>query len=671
MDAFNLLIAITIFGSLADRYGQSLFSAESLVLEALLCFSIARNWRRFTNRESFNQSMIAQEEWLKPAQAGDLFGPAKSLETNGDGKEPGTEQTSMCSPQATIDKRGNLNLATRIADTQLSANEDDENEQKTRQFRPASETGKGCGGKDSDGLSTGVSGNTTTTDQTDRQEVLSHLSGLRLLVIVWITIGHSFLYPSANNYQYYRSIININFTRDSVWFATTNFTLGIDTLLYISGLTFVYKLANIHRCPDKRSARLPLVVGGSKMAKMLVLKMLRFWPVYLTLIAVALMAPLLSDGPMWPEMVNKRLGAACRNNWWANMLFVSNFLPESEICLPSSWFISILMQLFLIGSLVMLVVHHVSLYAGLLILATLLLGSCTFSFVFAYLYKVRAPAIKMDESFVMEMDETIFRLYTNIFNNLGPFLVGMAGGLLLIQQRCKLIRISSLEHQLAGRSCLSKKQNSYKQKLFDILTFCSVTTIAALVLSSVFHQDYTRLWSSVYWSSHRVGWAIVSGYVIHNCATNRWRLLNDLISLSTFVPLSKLILIAYLVYPMFIYIHSGLVRDGLHVSIYNMLNIYTTRLVMTFTTALFVHLLVELPVVSIEELVTRRKHRRKDLSINRARESHKRANLNPFLAAAQVLALNQDGRGDNLVRANETDKLTAEKLQGDRDPAKL
>lgn len=133
-----------------------------------------------------------------------------------------------------------------------------------------------------------------------------------------------------------------------------------------------------------------------------------------------------------------------------------------------------------------------------------------------------------------------------------------------------------------------------------------VLLIAVLVLSSVFHQNYSQFWGSVYWCSHRIGWAIVTGYVIHNCATGRWPLVNDFLSLSTFIPVSRLIPIAYLVYPIFIHIHSGLVRDGLHVSIYNMLNIYTTRLVMTFTTALLIHLLVELPFCSIEEIYLNR-----------------------------------------------------------------
>ena len=126
------------------------------------------------------------------------------------------------------------------------------------------------------------------------------------------------------------------------------------------------------------------------------------------------------------------------------------------------------------------------------------------------------------------------------------------------------------------------------------------------MLGSVFHTNYSKFWSAIYWSSHRIGWALVTGYIIHQCATGRWKLLKDLCSLSHLIPFSRLVFIAYLVYPIFIHLHSGLVRDGLHVSMYNMMNIYITRLVLTFALALLIHLLVELPFCSIEGLLLSR-----------------------------------------------------------------
>lgn len=498
---------------------------------------------------------------------------------------------------------------------------------------------------------------------------LSHLSGLRLIVILWITMGMSFLYPSANNYQYYRSIINMNITRDSVWFAATNYTLGLDMLLYMSGLVFVYKLARVDynsilnsngNGKGSPSCNSIIQLNSVAVLSLLTKKILRFWPTYLTLIGLAIVAPLLSDGPMWPEMVGYRLGEVCRRNWWSNLLFVNNFLYESDICLPSSWFVSVLMQLFLIGSLVVLLIHKYSLKMALAAIGVLLAISCSFSYGFAYTMNLPAPVIRMDQSFVMSIDDHIFHLYTNIFNNLAPFLVGMLGGLLLIRST-NILETQQGSGRLPSSRSPRRGDTGNASSIFGLAfkwlaktpLWPGVLMLTLLVLSSVLHEHYSRPWAAAYWSLHRLCWAISTGYLIHQCATYKWRLLHDILSLSSFIPISRLIFITYLVFPIFIHMHSGMVRDGLHVTLYNMMNIYTTRLVFAFGSALTIHLLVELPFCSVEEILI---HRWLSLraSTNRIRATPNSANppeqpevgaprsgshFDPLLAVAPVVAM--------------------------------
>uniref|UniRef100_A0A6G1SEX8 Nose resistant to fluoxetine protein 6 n=1 Tax=Aceria tosichella TaxID=561515 RepID=A0A6G1SEX8_9ACAR len=475
---------------------------------------------------------------------------------------------------------------------------------------------------------------------------LGHLWGLKLLVIIWITVGHSFLYPSANNYQHYRSIINMKITRNSVWFATTNFILGIDMLLYMTGLTFVYKLAGRRSCrrnhhqirvsdttniitnlqqqqATSRSPQTHFVAShkvGFKIVRFIMRKVLRFWPTYLSVIALAIVLPLVSSGPMWPEMVSRRLGETCRANWWANLLMINNFLDASRVCLPSSWFISVIMQCFLIGSGIVALANRRSQQVAMVVTGSLICLSSSISFWLAYTSKLNAPAIRMDESFVMELDDNIFRMYTSTLNNLGPFLVGMLGGFILLKWKATATKCSAAilkrptaETDVHKQEDISSGSSGFASSsfspiverlsnlMFELNLAFAMALVALVVLSSVFFTSYTPFWSALYWSCHRVGWALVTGYLIHQCATGKWHLIRELLSLSTFIPLGRLIFIAYLVYPMFIHIHSGLVRDGLHVSLYNMLNIYITRLVMSFALALVLHLLIELPFCSLEE----------------------------------------------------------------------
>lgn len=645
--AFYCLIGLTVVATILDRYYPRLVANDShqkcslellnqltgknsidsvktnfdcidklaFTLKIITCFSIIKNWNLFTrnDRKGNNQWDCPSEFYSSP------------ISTN---RNSHIANESLDSERTSLDKKDTespIESTTNIFRNQILVDPHHQQQQQTHhQDDNTINNDKLCQ------LMVRIQPNNDSKLTSGRP--LRHLSGLKLFVLIWITIGHSFLYPSANNYQYYRSIINMNVPKYSIWFTTTNYTLGIDMLLYMTGLSFVYKLArlnsNTRYINDKYSVGFK--VNSKGILRLISKKILRFWPTYLTLITLAIVIPTFSDGPMWPEMVSKRIGDSCRKNWWSNLLFINNVFKETEICLPSSWFVSVLMQLFLLGSIIIVIISKFSIRVGLIVISSLLAISCSISFAFAYIKEVRAPIVRLDESFVMELDENIFKLYTNIFNNLGPFLIGMIGGLLLISSQIRELN----EKDKRNRSHDAAIIRSIASKINFPFIFVSliIITIAIVVLSTVFLQDYPLFLSSTYWSLHRVGWAIFTGYIIHNCATGRFQLINDFLSLSTFIPFSRLIPIAYLVYPLIIYIHVGLVRDGLHVSIYNMLNIYITRLSMTFIVAFFIHILVEIPLCSIEEIYINRWVKKMRISEEKSKKLH------PLLAVAPVVA---------------------------------
>lgn len=608
LGVFLVLWALNCLGTLVDLYllrewapsGQA--EATCSPLELLACFSIRRNWLVFLHAPHSTQSSAGarREASARAKESRPLVvGPGDESSSNGSGSTSSACNTlagSRCSFHLSAPDGASCS---NISGHPLrSAPYERLDELRQALFRPLTINTNLADDKTTDHLAAKTDAGPVR--ERPAGDPLSHLCGLKLLVIVWITVGHSFLYPSANNYQHYRSIVNMALTRTSVWFATTNFILGIDMLLYMTGLLFVCKLANGRprdRPGHKLNSEDPNFLEGrapmrERIGRLLLGKVLRLWPVYLSVIALAILAPLVSNGPMWPEVVTRRLGDTCRRNWWANLLMVNNFLDSGRVCLPSSWFISVAAQCFAVGSLVMMVANWRSVRAAAG-LATLLIASSSLAvFHAAHSNGLNAPAIRMDESFVMELDDNIFKMYTSTLSNLGPFLVGMLGGFVLLWHQ------QTRAHRL--RRDAPSKVELISDLMFELNLAFAMLLLTLVVLSSVFFVSYTPLWSAIYWSCHRLGWAIVTGYLVHQCATNKWRLLKQLLSLSSFVPLAKLIFLAYLVHPMFIHIHSGLVRDGLHVSLYNMLNIYISRLVMTFSLALALHLLVELPICSLE-----------------------------------------------------------------------
>lgn len=659
--AFNALLLLIAVGTLIDRHRVHLWLTDEdvekqqscmqctssklrLVLQFLICFSLARSWRAFLDKDNMHwllmhrhrnqmhrhrrhhMSSVAESDLTsKLGGADDVCQQATAyLLTSASSSSPPRglrKQASMLTTQSVLSRENSAaaNVAN-LADTAETPVPP-----RTLQFINRAATQASLDIKSTlDLLEPGSpmlstpsrdSNSAFAGSSNSRNFSLAHLSGLRLFVIIWITMGQSFLYPSAHNYQYYRAIINMNITRDSLWFALTNFPLGIDMLLYMSGLLFVLKLAAIRVLEagsndvrgDKLHNRLMLHLETT--LRLVARKILRFWPTYVCLICAAIVAPTLNDGPMWPEMVGRRLGDACRRNWWSNLLFINNYMPEANICLPSSWYVSVLMQVLLVGCILALIARSVSKLLGAILLAILIVASSVGSSFIAYTNKIPAPVIRLDESFVMEMDAQVFSLFTATVSNLGPFLVGMIGGMLLLRaQRNAAQSISRAQSPvMSNKSDMNKNASTSYAELFGscvlpFMSFLCAMLIGACVLGSAFRLHYSAIDACLYWGAHRIAWSIFTGYIIHNCATGRLQLMADVLSLSSFKPLSKLIFVSFLVFPMLTQMHTGTVRDGLHVSSYNMLIIYVSRLVLTFASALCVHLLVEQPSRALEAL---------------------------------------------------------------------
>lgn len=631
-----------------------------VVLLILKCFSLSRNWSLFvSNRSSCKAQMSIlgderdndnDDELKIPSTIREKFNSNSSISTSDFQSVKNLSNGELASTSISYNKRcvsivdSNFDVITRKIDNNTTIDYIDKNHDDDEDY----------GYDDVDDNEQDVD----SDDINDHTVSLNFLAGVKLLLICWITVGHSFLYPSAANYQYYRSIAKMAVTRHSLWFATINFTLAIDALIYMAGLLFVYKLLAAKYGKNQSQTCVSQTITEKHMTtdtsqpksysglEFICGKILRLWPPYLCVIGLAIVLPLFGEGPMWPEMVNRRLESNCRASWWLNALFVNNLLSdESSMCLPSSWFVATLMQLFIFGSFLTATINIFSLNTCKWLTALSLILSAISSFAYANSKSIKAPIVRMDASFVMAQDDLIFSIYTSFFNSAGPFLVGMLGGFALLSYEEQLARNKINVNKFYSTYSLptthlanDKNQCTFTSILLAIFALLNGLT----VLSSVFFNNYSPLSASIYWTLHRICWSFFVGYLIHNCATGALKQLRSLLSLSVFKPLSKLTFVAYLVHPLFIHIHTGQVRDGLHISTYNMLNIYVSRLCFTFAAALVIYLCVELPLSSLEQLMSTSLSKRffnntnfnnPGNKTNQLKRARKISNLRPLLAA--------------------------------------
>jgi peptidoglycan/LPS O-acetylase OafA/YrhL len=122
-----------------------------------------------------------------------------------------------------------------------------------------------------------------------------------------------------------------------------NATLSVDTFFFISGLLTVYTFWRRMRRSGEEDPKIPWLSST-------VVRYFRLTPAYAAVIALALIFPLLSSGPLWHETADA-VADPCYETWWANLLYVNNFvnteklvrivlrifcpLNHNEICFPN------------------------------------------------------------------------------------------------------------------------------------------------------------------------------------------------------------------------------------------------------------------------------------------------------------------------------------------------
>lgn len=64
--------------------------------------------------------------------------------------------------------------------------------------------------------------------------------------------------------------------------------------------------------------------------KMTCLRYFRLTPAYAAVIALALVFPLFSSGPLWRETVDA-VAQPCYQSWWTNLLYINNFVKTDKL----------------------------------------------------------------------------------------------------------------------------------------------------------------------------------------------------------------------------------------------------------------------------------------------------------------------------------------------------
>ncbi|XP_026815118.1 nose resistant to fluoxetine protein 6-like isoform X3 [Rhopalosiphum maidis] len=208
----------------------------------------------------------------------------------------------------------------------------------------------------------------------DKDNELNSLYGFKVLMMMAILLGHRLFYSFGNHISNPKFVESIIFNGPDSLLTIGNL---VDPFFFVSG--FLMYL-NISRSFQKVEA------GYKKITSLIINRMLRMLPAYCAMMAItAHIVPHLGDGPLWPKVIWEE-AEICKNYWWTNLFFISNFIDVKYGCLVINYYVSCDVQFFVVGGIIIYVYTKNTKY-GIRLLATILSLSAFLPFLVTILTK--------------------------------------------------------------------------------------------------------------------------------------------------------------------------------------------------------------------------------------------------------------------------------------------
>ncbi|XP_075234541.1 nose resistant to fluoxetine protein 6-like [Lycorma delicatula] len=343
---------------------------------------------------------------------------------------------------------------------------------------------------------------------------LSILNGLRFLSVVWVISSHHWLFSALRP--------ALNFIEMSQLFTKVyaagvlNGVLAVDVFILINGLLLSYLFMDV-------------MMKGHKFNLLLFYthRIVRIVPGYTVLIlfALTLFPRYFGDGPLWKTYVGRHT-EYCYKNWWTNLLFINNYVHSEEQCIPSTWYLSVDMQLHFLAPIFLYSLYKWKSFIKYGIPVCIIISNII-SFLNSYLNQFPAGSIiardfKTVHKFNLE--------YITTHTKFGPWFVGLALGYILRKIDGKRVKIPSVWVKIGW-----------------ILSFFVGSTVIMSIV--YFHQDdiqYNRILSSSYTGFYSTLWALSIAWLIFACETGYGRPVWRFLSWRLLQPLGKIVFVIYM-----------------------------------------------------------------------------------------------------------------------------
>ncbi|XP_049542768.1 nose resistant to fluoxetine protein 6-like [Anopheles darlingi] len=428
----------------------------------------------------------------------------------------------------------------------------------------------------------------TTGHPPSSRDDLRFIHAVRFLIMYLVIAGHSMLFncilPLLNP-----EYVEMHYRRFVTMLILNGVTV-VQTFFTISGFLLAIQFSG--QFTDQRHP-----FGCREMFQSILYRFLRLTPVYgFMMLLDATWLIRVQDGPIWKRLAETER-TFCRNNWWANVLYVNNYLTVSEPCLQQSWYLATDFQLFVLGLLLLGVTCRYPktrkpLFAFASVASILAPAIVTYVNRFEGVVMLRPEALK----YVLWYDPMYRLMYIPTHTNAGSYLAGLMGGLIYrsLKQR---------GFDAAGR----------RYKLFRILCYTALPVAIAMLLSAYLFYAYEfekpAIWIALYAGFCRNLWGLLFAILFLGLALGVGvGVLRRVLCSPIFRPLGKVTYCAFLCHLFIIRVTLGNVRQPVYVSDMRILVSTSSTLVLAYLMGTLMYLLIEAPFANVQKVLLSPKH---------------------------------------------------------------
>jgi len=471
-----------------------------------------------------------------------------------------------------------------------------------------------------------------------KSEDTACLDGLRVGSILWVILGHIMAIQSSagGGYNNPAAFLPPN-GLTTTFFGQLLFSarFAVDTFLFISG--FLVVLVMCIKIPLLETTTSSSCSFGERYLRNIPKLVLNRWMRIMPLYGISLgfwieIAPHLGSGPFWYQW--ESLLEPCRKFGWTNWLFVNNLYPFNtynvETCFYHSWYLALDFQLFFIAPLLVFwYQQHPK--GGMIATMMLILLSVVTTMYLAY---TRSWSINtFDGAKIARFD---MEGYAKPHVRAQTYLAGMLLGMIL--QEKKKTDNQNNGHQNSnnnyGHQHPSTAATTLRSRLMMTTALSLLGTITFIPVTGAYARrackyselpessDCGSLWSymQTFWYAgmSRAVWSVGISLICYLCLEGNGGIINRLLSLKLWTPLSQLSFGVYLIHPIVIFVEQlgDRQKEPFRLTTYGYSFISVSMV--SFALSLVLALLVEIPCARLVQLVvaTNKKKKSKTAASN-------------------------------------------------------